>query len=194
MRAGFAECKEHGGHHIHADHIFVETIDPDTWLHVPKGEFGELVFTHLSRKSMPLIRYRQGDITKIEKEKCICGRTTPRIMSIIGRVDNMIKIKGVSVYPEQIEEALLGITGIVAYLIEAYTDPLGIDRIKIKAAYEGEQQDQIYKEIQVAIKSKTKISPDIIETISKEEAIRIWFSRGTRKPKKFWDKRERVDT
>jgi phenylacetate-CoA ligase len=192
MLASFVECKQHGGHHVFADHFLIEIIDPETGMPVPLGEEGELVATHLTREGIPLVRFKQGDITRIETERCPCGRTTPRIMTVIGRANHMMKIKGVSVYPEQIEEALLGVAGVTAYLIEAYTDMHGMDRIKVRAAVES-PQNIAFAEIEKAVKAKARIVPDVIEPITTEEAARIWFSEGTRKPKRFWDKRKKTD-
>lgn len=191
MMASFVECSRHGGHHVFADHFFVEVVDPETGEPVRPGEPGEFVFTHLSREGMPLVRYRQGDIVTHQVGRCVCGRTTPRVMSVIGRVDNMMKIKGVSVYPEQIEEALLEVPGLTAYLIEAYTDSEGVDRIKIKVSFEGDR-DEIFSEVEKAVKGRARVKPDVIEPMPRDEIIKIWFSRGTRKPKRFWDRRKKA--
>jgi len=190
MLASFVECKQHGGHHVFADHFLIETVDPETGTPLPSGEMGELVATHLTREGMPLVRFRQGDITKVETSRCSCGRTTPRIMAAIGRVDQMLKVKGSSVYPEQIEEALLGVKGVTAYVIEAYTDAQDIDRIRVRVAVQG-PQDVIFAEIEKAVKAKARIVPDVVEPIRNEEALRIWFSEGSRKAKRFWDKRKK---
>lgn len=191
MFAAFAECKHHTGHHVYADHFIMEIIDPETGVVLPSGSTGELVFTHLTRETTPFVRFRHGDITRIETEKCVCGRTTPRIMATIGRIDQMMKIKGTSVYPEQLEEALISIPEVSAYVIEAFTDENGIDRIRVRAATEGSQAG-IFKEIEKEVRAKTRIAPDVIEPVTKEEAARIWFSEGTRKPKRFWDKRKKA--
>jgi phenylacetate-CoA ligase len=188
MFAGFVECTEHGGHHVHSDHFLMEILDPDTGDVVAPGEPGELVITHLLMKGMPLIRYGQGDITTIDAEPCKCGRTTPRIMAIRGRIDQMIKVKGVSIYPEQIEETLMNILQISAYVIDLYTDASGRDQLRIKIAPES-PNDGLFSRVSNAIKARTRIAPDIIEWITEEEAHRICYSYGSRKPKHFWDKR-----
>lgn len=192
MFAAFVECKHHGGHHIYADHFIMEIIDPYSGAPLLPGNTGELVFTHLTREATPFVRFRHGDITRIETERCICGRTTPRVMATIGRVDQMMKIKGASVYPEQLEEVLINIPGVSAYVIEAFTDKNGVDRIKVRAAVE-KTQTIIFKKIEKEIKAKARIKPDVIEPITKEEAAKIWFSEGTRKPRRFWDKRNKAD-
>ncbi|NHW88606.1 MAG: phenylacetate--CoA ligase [Archaeoglobales archaeon] len=105
----FTECTERNGLHIWADHFLVEVIDPKTGENVGEGEKGELVVTTLSKEAMPLIRWRTGDITILETEKCNCGRTHPRIMRILGRSDDMLIVRGVNVFPSQIEHVLMQI-------------------------------------------------------------------------------------
>ncbi|MCX8172910.1 MAG: phenylacetate--CoA ligase [Archaeoglobaceae archaeon] len=105
----FTECIERNGLHIWADHFLVEVIDPRTGEQVEEGERGELVVTTLSKEAMPLIRWRTGDITILETEKCNCGRTHPRILRILGRTDDMLIVRGVNVFPSQIEHVLMQI-------------------------------------------------------------------------------------
>ncbi len=105
----FTECVERNGLHIWADHFLIELIDPKTGENVGEGERGELVVTTLSKEAMPLVRWRTGDITILETEKCNCGRTHPRIMRILGRSDDMLIVRGVNVFPSQIEHVLMQI-------------------------------------------------------------------------------------
>jgi len=105
----FTECTEKHGLHIWADQFLIEVVDPETGEHVGEGEKGELVVTTLSKEAMPLIRWRTGDITIMETEKCACGRTHPRILRIMGRADDMIIVRGVNVFPSQIEHVLMQI-------------------------------------------------------------------------------------
>ncbi len=101
------ECQIEKGFHFWTDHFYLEIIDPKTGEPLPPGEEGELVFTHLTREAQPLIRFRQGDITKWDDELCECGRVFPRCSQIKGRVDDMITYKGAKFYPSQIEAVLL---------------------------------------------------------------------------------------
>lgn len=101
------ECTEKKGMHIFEDQFFPEIIDPDTNQPVPDGEMGELVFTCLTKEALPLIRYRTRDRTRLMREKCACGRTTVRMERVIGRTDDMIIVRGVNVFPSQIESVLL---------------------------------------------------------------------------------------
>lgn len=101
------ECGEQNGLHVNEDHFIPEIIDPETGEVLPDGEKGELVFTCISKKAMPLLRYRTRDITSLTHEKCACGRTHARIQRLMGRTDDMLIIKGVNVFPSQIEEVLI---------------------------------------------------------------------------------------
>ena len=109
------ECTHKCGMHVSDDLFIVEIIDPVTGAVLPEGEVGELVITNIKKEGIPLLRYRTKDITYIDKSPCKCGRTTPRIAKIQGRSDDMLKIKGVNVFPSQIESALLGTKGIAPY-------------------------------------------------------------------------------
>ncbi|HEB33373.1 MAG TPA: phenylacetate--CoA ligase [Spirochaetes bacterium] len=106
------ECRYKCGVHICDDHFYPEIIDPDTGEVLPPGEVGELVITTLTREATPLLRYRTRDITKLIPGRCQCGRTSVRIERIMGRTDDMLIIRGVNVFPTQIEEVLVNIKGI----------------------------------------------------------------------------------
>lgn len=101
------ECEEQSGMHINEDHFYAEIIDPDTGEVLPEGSKGELVFTSLDKEAFPLIRYRTRDITVLTREKCSCGRTFIKMMKPMGRSDDMMIIRGVNVFPSQIESVLL---------------------------------------------------------------------------------------
>ncbi len=101
------ECSEQRGMHINEDHFYAEIIDPDTGEVLPEGEQGELVFTCLDKEAFPMIRYRTRDICVLTREKCSCGRTHVRMRKPQGRTDDMLIIRGVNVFPSQIETVLL---------------------------------------------------------------------------------------
>lgn len=104
------ECHEaQDGLHVAEDHFYVEVIDPKTLEILPEGEVGELVFTSLTKQAMPIIRYRTGDIASIKRETCTCGRTTTKMSRVKGRVDDMLIIRGVNIFPSEIEHTLLQI-------------------------------------------------------------------------------------
>ncbi|MBQ2701764.1 MAG: phenylacetate--CoA ligase [Clostridia bacterium] len=100
------ECEEKNGMHINEDHFYAEILSPEDLSPLPEGEYGELVLTALTKKSMPMIRYRTKDITKLDYSPCACGRTTARMAKLKGRTDDMLVVKGVNVFPSQIEDVL----------------------------------------------------------------------------------------
>lgn len=101
------ECEEQSGMHINEDHFIAEIIDPDTGEVLPEGEKGELVFTAITKEAFPLIRYRTRDITVLSREECSCGRTLVKMKKPMGRSDDMLIVRGVNVFPSQIETVLL---------------------------------------------------------------------------------------
>lgn len=105
------ECSEQAGMHVWEDHFIAETINPDTGEVLPEGEVGELVFTSLTKEAFPVIRYRTRDICRLIREDCLCGRTHVRMSKPSGRTDDMLIIRGVNVFPSQIEEVLLRVSG-----------------------------------------------------------------------------------
>ena len=108
------DCIHHAGLHVHEDYFYPEVLDPTTHEKCADGQTGELVFTTLAKEAMPLIRYRTKDLTSIDHSTCECGRTLPRISKFTGRTDDMKVIRGVNVFPTQVETALLSMGGAVA--------------------------------------------------------------------------------
>jgi phenylacetate-CoA ligase len=103
------------GLHGWEDHFLFEIIDPKTLQPLPVGEAGELVITTLTKEALPMIRYRTRDITRLNNEPCACGRTHVRIMRVTGRDDDMLIIRGVNVYPSQVEAVLVGFPGLAPH-------------------------------------------------------------------------------
>ena len=106
------DCSEHDGLHVWEDHFLCEIVDPQTGEPLPEGEQGELVITNLTKQGSPLIRYRTRDLTTLITEPCRCGRTHARISRFAGRSDDMLIIRGVNVFPQQIEELLMKASGL----------------------------------------------------------------------------------
>jgi len=121
------ECQEKNGLHIFEDHFYPEIIDPETLKNLPPGKKGELVLTTLTREAMPIIRFRTRDITTLRKGECPCGRDR-----ITGRSDDMLKIRGVIVFPSQIEEALLKINGLEPHYQIVVTRPKYLDELEVQ--------------------------------------------------------------
>ncbi|MGB7532477.1 MAG: phenylacetate--CoA ligase [Halobacteriota archaeon] len=130
----FTECHLQNGIHIWADLFLLEVIDPKTGERVEDGERGELVVTTLDKWAFPLIRYRIGDITILNNEPCECGRTHPRIMRILGRTDDMIVVRGINVFPSQVESVLMRIPEIGDHyqIIVDRKGPLDVMAVKVE--------------------------------------------------------------
>jgi phenylacetate-CoA ligase len=126
------ECKEKNGLHIWEDHFIAEIVDVDTLKVLSDGEEGELVITTLTKEGMPLIRYRTRDISKIYREKCACGRTHARIERVKARTDDMLIIKGVNVFPSQIEGVLLAVKGVQPHYELIVSRKGTLDELEIK--------------------------------------------------------------
>jgi len=105
------ECSAKSGLHVFEDHFYVEIIDPDTGEILPEGEKGEIVYTSLTKEACPVIRYRSRDITRIYRESCSCGRTLVKMEKVTGRSDDMLIIRGVNVFPTQIESVIMEVEG-----------------------------------------------------------------------------------
>lgn len=111
------ECPQHNGMHIPEDHFLVEIIDPTTGERLPDGTEGELVITSLTKEACPVIRFRTRDITSLNHEPCKCGRTLARMSRVTGRTDDMLKVRGVNVFPSQIENVLLKVEGVEPHYV-----------------------------------------------------------------------------
>ncbi|MCW9039949.1 MAG: phenylacetate--CoA ligase [Rhodospirillales bacterium] len=157
-----AECPEKAGLHGWEDHFLFEVIDPETGAPLPYGEQGELVITTLTKQALPMIRYRTRDITKLTDEKCGCGRTHVRILRVTGRNDDMLIIRGVNVYPSQIEAVLVGRPHVSPHyqLVvqrEGSMDTLTVE-IEAESGVGPESYDGIGKDVQHHIKSLIGVS------------------------------------
>jgi phenylacetate-CoA ligase len=127
------ECGRQDGLHLWEDSYLVEIIDPETLAPLPEGERGELVLTTLAREGMPLIRYRTKDLTSLRRERCECGRTHVRIDRITGRTDDMLIIKGVNIYPIQVERVLMGFEEVGTNYVIVLTRKEHIDEMTVMA-------------------------------------------------------------
>jgi phenylacetate-CoA ligase len=126
------ECRCHNGLHIFEDHFYPEVVDPVSGAVLPDGEEGELVITTLSKQAMPMLRYRTRDITALESAPCECGRTLRRILRIGRRTDDMLIIRGVNVFPSQIETALLRVEGTLPHYQILLTRTHGLDQMEVQ--------------------------------------------------------------
>jgi phenylacetate-CoA ligase len=126
------ECNQHKGLHIWEDHFLVETINPETGEVLPPGEEGELVFTTLTKTGMPMLRFRTRDISVVDTEKCGCGRTHARMIRVRGRSDDMLIIRGVNVFPSQIEVAVMSFPELAPHYQIVVDRPGALDTFAVK--------------------------------------------------------------
>ncbi|NLB88032.1 MAG: phenylacetate--CoA ligase [Syntrophomonadaceae bacterium] len=188
---GFSgECELLCGQHVAEDHYYVEIVDPVTLKPVPPGEKGEVVITTLTKEAIPVIRYRTKDISSITYEQCECGRTTARLSKITGRTDDMLIIRGVNVFPSQIESVLVNIEGLEPhYEIIVYKKGF-LDDIEIRV----EVSEGIFTDNYSHLESiEEKLKQQLYKTLSLTPKIRLVephsIERTAGKAKRVIDKR-----
>ena len=156
------ECPEKNGLHVNEDHFIIEVIDPKTLLPVPAGGEGELVFTTITKEGFPLIRYRTGDVASLMQGPCPCGRTFARMSRVTGRTDDLIIIRGVKVFPTQVEEILLKAEGATPRFRLIIENRDGLDELEIQV----EVSEKIFNdEIKNLLNLKGKIAGLIEEEL-----------------------------
>lgn len=155
-------CDHACGIHVWTDYLYFEVVDPKTGKNVPDGEIGELVITTLHKQGAPLIRYRTHDLTRVIPGECPCGCPFPRIDTILGRTDDMVKVKGVNIFPSQIEELLTGIEGASSEYQFMLDHMNGKDICTLFVeANDGANRYELEIELQNAFKSKIGISVNV---------------------------------
>jgi phenylacetate-CoA ligase len=162
------ECQYRNGLHINETHFLTEVIDPDTLEPLPDGEMGELVFTSLTKLAFPVVRYRTRDLSWITREPCACGRTTARMARVQGRTDDMLIIRGVTVFPSQVESILASVPGLTANY-QLVVDRLGrLDELEVRveastyrAAAETGTLRMLQEEAQEALRSVLRLSTKV---------------------------------
>ncbi|OPY89560.1 MAG: Phenylacetate-coenzyme A ligase [Syntrophaceae bacterium PtaU1.Bin231] len=165
------ECVEgRNGQHIFEDHFIVETINPDTGEVLPPGEIGELVFTTLTKEAFPLVRYRTRDISRIMTEPCRCGRTFVRMDRISGRSDDMLIIRGVNIFPSQIESILMGIEGLEPHY-QLIVERIGtLDTLQIRV----EVSEKIFSdEIKAMQRIEKRIAKDVKDYLGITATVKL---------------------
>ena len=126
------ECGARRGMHVAEDHFLVECLDPQTLAPVADGEVGELCFTSLTKEAMPVLRYRSRDLASLDRAPCPCGRTGVRMSRVVGRTDDLLIIRGVNVFPSQVEEALLRVEGTAPHYLIEVSRPGALDEATVK--------------------------------------------------------------
>ncbi|MGB7968329.1 MAG: phenylacetate--CoA ligase [Methanobacterium sp.] len=156
------ECRVQDGLHLFEDHFYPEIIDSETLETLPEGNRGELVLTTLTREGTPLIRFRTKDITLLKRGKCGCGRNLVKMDRVTGRTDDMLKIRGVSVFPSQIEKALLRIDGLEPHYQIIVTRPHLMDEVEVRVeASEGLFSDKIKELVGIRLRLENYIHDEI---------------------------------
>ncbi len=181
-----SECTEKSGLHVFEDHFYVEIVNPDTGEILQEGEKGEIVYTSLTKEAFPTIRYSSKDITKLYHDNCKCGRTLVKMEKVTGRSDDMLIIRGVNVFPSQIESVLMGIEGVEPHYQIIVDRKKTLDDIEItleineKLYHEGAATvNALSKKISERIKSALSVSAKILvvapQTIARSEgkAVRV---------------------
>jgi phenylacetate-CoA ligase len=185
MQTAFTECSHGAGGHHHPELIITEVLN-DLDRPVSHGEVGNLTITTLGVEGMPLLRYKTGDMTQLHEEVCACGRSTSRVGPVVGRKQQMIKLKGTTIYPSGIFEILHEAGSLNNYLVEVATDKLGTDELKLFVT------EEINKaQLAELFRSRLRVSPEII-VASHQEIEARQMSEGKRKPTKFIDSRNLV--
>lgn len=185
------ECEEKNGLHIMADHFIPEIIDPVTEEVLPPGSKGELVFTCITKEALPLIRYRTRDLTILDWHKCACGRTSPRMFKVTGRSDDMLIIRGVNVFPSQVESVLLKYSEVEPHyqIIVDRKDNLDVMEIQIEVT-NGLFSDEVRKLEAL----ERRIREDIESTLGISAKVRLvehkTIQRSEGKAKRVIDRRQ----
>ncbi|WP_251212851.1 phenylacetate--CoA ligase family protein [Adlercreutzia murintestinalis] len=162
------ECVERGGLHIAEDQFYCEIIDPDTGEVLPEGEWGELVITTLTRECSPMIRYRTRDVTRIVSDECACGRTHRKIDRLRGRTDDMLIIRGVNVFPSQIEQVITGFPEIASQYQIVLTRKGALDAVELQVETEPDFQidtvrvlEDLKRRLQAELKGNLQVNVDV---------------------------------
>lgn len=179
------DCHHHNGIHYWADHLLFEIIDPVTGEQLPLGETGELVITTLTKEGMPLLRYRTHDITCLKVERCACGSPYPLMGRVLGRSDDMVKVKGVNIYPGQIDHVLKETPGAGSEYQLILTRSGGKDKITVRIEHEeGYQPNEVASACQQIIKSKIGVLAEV------EAVLQGTLPRSEKKTRRIFDHRE----
>jgi phenylacetate-CoA ligase len=167
-----AECIEgRNGSHVQEDHFLAEVIDPESGEPLPAGQEGELVFTTLTKEALPLIRYRTGDISSLETAPCVCGRTTVRMSRVRGRHDDMLIIRGVNLYPSEVERILLEVGDLGPHYQLIVERPGSLDELSLlcEPVRDGLDPDQLQSRLHHALREQIGLS--ITVRILEREAV-----------------------
>lgn len=184
------ECVCQQGMHIWEDHFLAEVLDPDTGMPLPYGEQGELVFTTLTKQGIPLLRYRTHDLTVLDATPCACGRTHVRMKKLVGRTDDMLIIRGVNVFPSQVEGVLAGISSLSPHFLMVIGTKNNMDTLEIRIEMTQALMSDTVREIEAQEK---RIASDVASVLGLSAVIRLVppgsIARSEGKAKRVLDER-----
>jgi phenylacetate-CoA ligase len=191
MSPGVAgECPERKGLHINEDHFLVEVVDPETLQPFPEGKTGELVITTLTKEAFPVIRFRTRDLTSLIAEPCPCGRTLVRMNKVLGRTDDMIKIRGITIFPSQIESVLFEIEGTEPHYQIILERKAAVDELTVLVEVsESMFFDQVRKQKDFIERIKSKLASELGISVEVKPVEKQTLERSGGKAKKVVDKR-----
>jgi len=185
------ECELKAGMHISEDHFIAEVVHPASGKRLPEGEPGELVLTTLTREAVPVIRFRTGDLTVLDRRPCDCGRHNARMSKVLGRADDMLIIRGVNVYPSQVERALLEIEGIEPHYFIVVDRERELDTLEVWV----EVSDQVFsddtrdmKRFAARVEARLRAALNVKARVSLKEPRTLEREDG--KAKRILDRRE----
>ena len=192
MGATFSECEYGLGGHVHPELIIVEIIGEDGQ-EVPDGQVGEVVVTTLGVTGMPLLRFRTGDMAAKIVDQCRCGRWSYRLTPLVGRKNNMLKLKGTTIYPPAINDVLASVDYVQNFVVVVRDSAAGTDEVIVRIGLKNnvsESAEEIIKELKDHFRSRLRVAP-LIEILPADVIARINNPEGSRKPVKFIDERKR---
>lgn len=187
MGATFSECEYGCGGHLHPELVIVEIIGEDD-REVPDGEYGEVVITTLGVEGMPLLRFRTGDIAAKVNSPCKCGRNSYRLTPLAGRKNNMIKLKGTTIYPPAINDVLDNCHYVANYYVEVRLTAAGTDDVMVVVGLKGNPEFDVVKDLKDRFRSRLRVAPGVcVRPVAEVSAVN--FPPTSRKPVKFIDLR-----
>ena len=186
------ECPQRDGLHVMEDHFLIEILDPETKKPLPDGEPGELVFTCVTKEALPLIRYNTRDVCSVDRRPCACGRVFARMGKITGRTDDMLIIRGVNVFPSQIENVLLGVPGAAPYYLLVVDRANNLDTLEVRVEMAA---DFPFDEVRRVEAMERQIAKEVLSALGISAKITVTapgsIERSEGKAKRILDKRNR---
>jgi phenylacetate-CoA ligase len=165
-----SECSCQCGLHVNEDHFVIEIVDPGTLRPISDGERGEVVFTTLTKEGIPVVRYRTRDISRIIPGQCGCGRTSRRMERVTGRTDDMLIIRGVNVFPSQIEQVLTGIPGVAPHYQVVLSKRGSMDHVEVHVEV---GPDVPFDEIKTLERLRARVIAEIASALAVNIAVKL---------------------